>query len=138
MIALALLLAQASVPSPVPVPPAGAPPSASPSRPAAADTPAQSGTPAPTADATSAKEIYKKRCVFCHAADGTGRTKKGKQLKAPNFTSDRWQRHTTDEEIVKAITDGIPKRKMPAFKDKLTPEQIQSLVPYLRSFASKK
>src|SRR3979490_1396443 len=99
MIALALLLAPASGPSPLPVPPAGAPTSASPVRPAAADTPAQSGTPAPTADATSAKEIYKKRCVFCHAADGTGRTKKGKQLKAPNFTSDRWQRHTTDEEI---------------------------------------
>jgi mono/diheme cytochrome c family protein len=137
MIALALLLAQASVPSPVPVPPAGAPPSTSPSRPAA-DTPAQAGTPAPTADAPSAKEIYEKRCVLCHAADGTGRTKKGKQLKAPNFTSDRWQRHTTDEEIIKAIADGIPKRKMPAFKDKLTPEQIQSLVPYLRSFAAKK
>src|SRR4030088_2218135 len=123
MIALALLLAQASVPSPAPVPPPGAAPSGSPSRPATAATPAQSGTPAPTAaDASSAKEIYEKRCVFCHAADGTGRTKKGKQLKAPNFTSERWQRHTTDEEIVKAITDGIPKRKMPAFKDKLTPE----------------
>jgi mono/diheme cytochrome c family protein len=139
MIALALLLAQASVPSPAPIPPPGAAPSGSPSRPATADTPAKSGTPAPTAaDASSAKEIYEKRCVFCHAADGTGRTKKGKQLKAPNFTSPRWQLHTTDEEIVKAITDGIPKHKMPAFKDKLTPEQIQSLVPYSRAFAAKK
>ena len=37
-----------------------------------------------------------------------------------------------------AITDGVRKSKMPAFKEKLTPEEIKSMVPYLRAFAGKK
>lgn len=91
-------------------------------------------SPAPLAGGRPAEEIFQERCIACHGADGTGQTRKGRELKAKDFTRRRWQKHTTDEEIVAAITDGIPRKKMPAFKDKLSPEEIRSLVPYLRSF----
>jgi mono/diheme cytochrome c family protein len=108
MIAFVLaLLAQASIPSPAPIAAGPRPP----------------------------EEIWKARCTVCHGDDGRSRTKKGRQLKAPNFTSARWQKHTTDDEIVTAITDGIPKHKMPAFKDKLSAEEIASFVPFLRKLA---
>ncbi len=87
------------------------------------------------AGAQAPDAVYGRKCDFCHGEDGRGQTKKGKKLKAPNFTSAKWQKHTTDDEIVAAITNGIPKRKMPAFKEKLTPGQIAALVPYLRAFA---
>lgn len=97
---------------------------------------AQTPSPAPIASAPKApEEIWSARCKICHGEDGRSRTKKGRQLKAPDFTSAKWQKHTTDDEIAKAITDGIPKHKMPAFKDKLSAEEIQSLVPYLRKLA---
>ncbi len=112
MIALALaLLAQAVTPSPAPVP-----------------------TPPRTPD-----EIWvQQKCQLCHGRDGKGKTVKGRKYKAPNFTGSRWQKHTTDDEIVEAITDGVKKSKMPSFKDKLTPEEIKSMVPYLRAFAAKR
>jgi mono/diheme cytochrome c family protein len=109
MIALALaLLAQASTPS-----------------------------PAPVAGVRAAKEIWEERCIACHGEDGKAQTKKGRELKAKDFTRPRWQRHTSDKEIVETITNGIPKKKMPAFKDKLSPEEIQAMVPFLRSFGRK-
>lgn len=89
--------------------------------------------PVPVA-ATPAQDLFEKHCVFCHGADGKGQTRKGKELKAPNFTSARFQKHTTDLEMVEAVTDGIPKHKMPAFKDKLSSAEIASLANYVRSF----
>jgi cytochrome c6 len=99
---------------------------------------AQAGlpTPAPVAK-SSLQETWERRCTVCHAAEGTGKTPKGRSLKAPDFTSARWQKHTTDQEIVDAITNGVPKRKMPAFKDKLSEEDIRAFVPYLRALAAK-
>ena len=49
-------------------------------------------------------------------------TKKGQQYKAPDFTNAKWQKHTTDDEIVDAITDGVPKTKMPAFRKSFRPD----------------
>jgi mono/diheme cytochrome c family protein len=93
--------------------------------------------PAPVTGARTPQEIYEKRCTVCHGGDGKGKTKKGRQLKAKDFTRSRFQQHTTDKEIVDAITNGIKKRKMPAFKDKLSPEEIQALVGYVRAFGKK-
>ncbi|HEY6908139.1 MAG TPA: c-type cytochrome [Myxococcales bacterium] len=108
MIALVLaLLAQAPVPPPAPV---------------------QTG---------SAKEIFEKHCTLCHGADGRSQTKKGRQYKAPDFTSAKWQRSTDDEEIADAITNGVPKTKMKGFREKLSQEQIRALIPYLRAFGKK-
>jgi mono/diheme cytochrome c family protein len=117
VIALALaLLAQAAAPSPAP-----------------ADS-------APAAAPRSAEEIWQMKCKFCHGEDGKSQTKKGRKLHAPDFTKAKWQKHTTDQEIVEAVTDGITdkgKPKMPSFKEKLAPGEIQSMVPYLRAFAGK-
>jgi mono/diheme cytochrome c family protein len=93
--------------------------------------------PAPLAGGSAAQEIYQQRCIACHGEDGRGQTKKGRELKAKDFTRPRWQKHTSDEEIVSVITNGIPKKKMPAFKDKLSAEEIRSLVPWLRAFGKK-
>ena len=95
-------------------------------------------SPAPLAGQQSAQDTWDKRCTFCHGADGRSQTKKGKKFKAPNFTKAKWQSHTTDDEIVEAVTDGVPKTKMPAFKDKLSPEEIKAMVPFVRAFGSKK
>jgi mono/diheme cytochrome c family protein len=90
--------------------------------------------PAPVAGLRTPKQIWEERCIACHGEDGKAQTKKGRELKAKDFTRPKWQKHTTDEEIAGAITDGIPKKKMPAFKDKLSAEEIRALVPYLRAF----
>jgi mono/diheme cytochrome c family protein len=100
---------------------------------------AQSAIPAPgpIAGARTPRQNWEERCIACHGEDGKAATKKGRELKAKDFTRPKWQKHTTDQEIVEAITNGIPKKKMPAFKDKLSGEEIQALVPFLRAFGNK-
>ena len=103
---------------------------------AAAVAQAQTPSPAPVASGAGAQEIFEQKCKFCHGEDGRGKTKKGKQYKVPDFTSKKFQKNESDEEIKDAITNGVPKSKMKAFKDKLTPDQIDALAKYVRALGA--
>ena len=52
------------------------------------------------------------------------------QPRARDLTDPQWQSGVTDERIFNSITNG--KGKMPSFKRKLTNEQTESLVAYVR------
>ncbi len=101
---------------------------------AAALAQANTPSPAPVAKGRSAQDNWDMRCTGCHGADGKGQTKKGKALKAPDFTSQKFQQETAEEEIEDAISNGVPKSKMPAFKGKLSDAEIQELVKFVRAF----
>ena len=75
--------------------------------------------------------IYKSKCAMCHGADGKGLTPVGKSMKLKDLASDEVQK-LTDKEILTVITDG--KGKMPAFKGKLTPAEIDAQVKVVRTF----
>jgi mono/diheme cytochrome c family protein len=75
---------------------------------------------------------FQKNCATCHGKDGRARTFKSKHHEhARDLTDPRWQDDVTDERIFNSIENG--KGKMPAFKRRLTTEQINSLVTYVRS-----
>jgi mono/diheme cytochrome c family protein len=78
--------------------------------------------------------LFKKNCVLCHAADGSGSSPSGKALKAKDLGSSEVQKNT-DEQITEILTKG--KGKMPAFGAKLKPEDIKQLVAYVRTLAKK-
>ncbi|HZT61288.1 MAG TPA: cytochrome c [Pyrinomonadaceae bacterium] len=74
---------------------------------------------------------YEKNCATCHGKDGSARTFKSRHHEhARDLTDPKWQTDVTDERIYNTIANG--KGKMPAFKRKLTDEQITSLVAYVR------
>lgn len=75
-------------------------------------------------------KVFKANCVLCHGADGSGNTTAGKALQAKDLRSDEVQKQS-DATLVDAITNG--KGKMPAFGDKLTPDEVKSLVAYVRT-----
>ncbi len=77
------------------------------------------------------RAVFKKNCAECHGEDGTGGTKTvdGKKLKVPNLTAGHALGHF-DDEFIKQITKGGD--GMPAFKEKLTPEQVNELVHLIR------
>jgi len=78
--------------------------------------------------------IFKKNCSMCHGKDGKGFP----ALKTPNFTDPKWQKTTTDKEIVETIKNGKKKTAMPAFKGKLKDDEIQAAIGYVRSLGSSK
>ena len=84
-------------------------------------------------DPKKVERAWKSKCASCHGATGKGDTDKGKELKIPDMTTPAFQAKK-DDEFKKAILDGVEKEKSHAFKDDLTPEQVDALVAYIRSF----
>ncbi|HEY7369149.1 MAG TPA: c-type cytochrome [Thermoanaerobaculia bacterium] len=70
--------------------------------------------------------LFKEYCAVCHGEDGKGKTPKGKQLNARDFTDAEFQEDETDDEMIEVVTEG--EMDMPSFKKKLTKEQIEALV----------
>ena len=82
-----------------------------------------------------AASLYKAKCAACHAADGSGSTAAGKQMQTPDLRSDEVQKQS-DAQLTAATVDGKGK-KMPAYKGKLTDDQVKQLVSYIRDLAKK-
>ena len=78
-------------------------------------------------------DLFKQKCSMCHGADGKGYA----ALKTPDFTDPKVQASLTDKEIAEVIKNGKKGTAMPAFADKLSDEQIHSLVTYIRSLGKK-
>lgn len=82
---------------------------------------------------------WKAKCASCHGQTGKGDTEKGKQLKVEDMSTAAYQAKS-DDVLKKAINDGVHtekdgvKQDMPSFKADLTPDQINGLVAYMRTF----
>ncbi len=93
-------------------------------------------TPAAKATATSdelafARANYAKHCSECHGQEGKGGPVKVEDvtLKVSTFTEGRALKHS-DEDFVEQIEKGGD--GMPKFKDKLSPQEINALVRFIR------
>jgi cytochrome c6 len=76
------------------------------------------------------QKLYGSKCAACHGPDGKGQTAVGKLNKLRDLASSDVQKQS-DEELTTIITGG--KGKMPAYGKSLKPEQIKSLVEYVRT-----
>jgi cytochrome c6 len=73
---------------------------------------------------------YKAKCATCHGPDGKGDTAMGKTMKVKDLGSAEVQKQS-DADVTTIIEKG--KKPMPGYEGKLTKEQIDSLVKYVRS-----
>jgi mono/diheme cytochrome c family protein len=87
-----------------------------------------------TRAADDAAALYKTKCAACHGADGSGNTAMGKAFKLRDLGSDEVQAQS-DAQLTTITSDG--KGKMPAYKGKLTDDQIKGLVGYIRTLKKK-
>lgn len=87
-----------------------------------------------------AKEIWTAQCAKCHGVEGKSDTKIGAKLGAKDFTDALVQASMKDEDMAKAIKDGVKdpdgKTKMKAFvtgaEAPLSDEEVKALVAYVR------
>ena len=86
---------------------------------------------APVAFAADGAAIYKAKCASCHGADGKGQSAMGKKMNLRDLGSPEVQKQT-DKELYDWTADG--KGKMPAYKDKLSADEIKALVAHMRTF----
>ena len=85
-------------------------------------------------------ENWENHCAKCHGADGKGQTKAGRKLNAKDYTDAKVQAEMKDADMIKATADGVFDKqgmeRMKAYKDELSPKEIEELVAYIRKFKS--
>lgn len=87
-----------------------------------------------------AKANFEKFCAGCHGKEGKGDTKLGQKLEARDYTDAKVQSTLKEEEMFKAIKEGLKKGDkvlMKPYSDKFTDAQIKALVAYVKDFAKK-
>jgi cytochrome c6 len=75
-------------------------------------------------------DTYKAKCASCHGATGAGDTAMGKNLKLRDLGSAEVQK-LSDAELTTVIAKG--KKPMPGYEGKLTNDQINDLVKFIRT-----
>jgi mono/diheme cytochrome c family protein len=85
----------------------------------------------PADDLAASRKLYKTTCARCHQENGEGGEVniEGDTFKAPSFKRPGMIK-APDSDLIKGITNGGD--DMPAFKERLTPEQIKDLVRFIR------
>lgn len=91
--------------------------------------------------AQDATQQYDKNCKVCHGPSGKGDGPAGKMLKPPPADLATALKGKADADIAKVIKEGGKalgkSTAMPAFGSKLTDDQIQAIVAYVKGFSSK-
>ncbi|MDQ8205059.1 cytochrome c [Pelagicoccus sp. SDUM812003] len=90
------------------------------------------------ADEFDVVAAWEKDCQKCHAEDGSGLTKKGRKLRLKDYRDPEVQAKMSDEEIVKAINEGVKEDgefTMNAYGEDYTEEEINAFLAYVRSLA---
>lgn len=84
-------------------------------------------------DPRQGKEIYARLCSACHGADGRGsRLPIGKSVPARDLTSMQARRELTRERMIRSVTDGRQGTAMGGFRTRLTAQEIEAVVDYVR------
>src|SRR5262249_44067357 len=96
--------------------------------------PALSTSGAATAERTRAATIrYREYCLSCHSIDGKGTEMRPAMPTIPNFTAGEWQDSKNRTELALSILDGKG-ALMPGFRDRVSEDDAQNLVAYIRAF----
>ena len=99
---------------------------------AASGTRATPSSAEPVADDNA---VYAAKCAVCHGKDGRG-TPNWRAKGQPDFTDAKWQKARTGAQITGFTKEGKGKY-MPAFKSKLSDEEIVAVVARIRAFGKK-
>ena len=90
--------------------------------------------PAFGADLAQGKKIYTDKCLKCHGEKGRGDGPRAYDLskKPADYTDKEKMSKFTDADLRKVVKEG--KKPMPAFGKKLSDEDINGVVAYIRTF----
>jgi len=91
----------------------------------------------PTSWAADAPANWTKHCASCHAPDGSGNTRMGRQSGAKDYRDAKVQAEMKDDAALKALKDGMQvkgKEVMKPFKDKLSEDEMKALIAHMRAF----
>ena len=92
-------------------------------------------SPQSTVDlAAEGRLIFATNCMICHKETGKGGqvTINGRKIDPDDLTTEK-MKAMTDDKLIGYVTNGVEEEGMPAFREKLTPEEIQTVVAHVRT-----
>ncbi len=92
----------------------------------------EAATPQPTVTPSAGKVIYDQQCAICHGKTGKGDTMIANSYQHANLTDAVWGYGSSRDELIRSVTDGIPKTPMRGFKGALSEDEIEQVVDYLK------
>jgi mono/diheme cytochrome c family protein len=90
------------------------------------------------------KQVYDKWCTGCHGDTGAGDGEAAERMlpRPRDFTRGVYQIRTTasgelpmDQDIRHVVEDGMPGTAMPEWKSRLTSEELEAVVAYVKTFS---
>ena len=85
------------------------------------------------ADPVRGKAVYERHCQSCHGLTGRGDGPSATALKVPPANFQRFQSFLkSDEELLRTIEHGIVFSPMHSWRGRLTDEEMQDVVSYIR------
>jgi mono/diheme cytochrome c family protein len=73
------------------------------------------------------ERVWVRKCAACHGRQGRGDTRFARGRPYAVLTDDLWKHGGDLESIRRLICEGDPKSPMPAYRDRLTPEEIDAV-----------
>jgi mono/diheme cytochrome c family protein len=99
------------------------------------------GGPWSSASAEDGKQAYEANCVSCHGAAGKGDGPAGQFMNPKPKEFAAVLKDASDADLAKIVREGGQatgkSALMPAYKGKLSDEQVEAVVKYVRSLAPK-
>lgn len=79
------------------------------------------------------EKLFQANCAFCHAADGTGKNWIGSFLEPHprNLRDAEFMGRVTRQHFISVIREGLPDTSMPAWKNVLSPREIEAIADYV-------
>lgn len=84
--------------------------------------------------AADGTEVFTSRCAPCHGADGKARTPAGKKLGAKDLSESKLSDAAIAQQILEGVKDARGHERMPAFKTKVTADEVSALVAHVKAF----
>lgn len=91
--------------------------------------------PSVAADASRGRQIYARVCSVCHGDQGTGSMWASANLRPPprDFSSQAAKDELTRDRMLAAVSQGRPKTAMQGYSARLSKEDMEGVVDYIRS-----
>lgn len=89
---------------------------------------------APPLHAAGAEELFAKHCVPCHGKDGRAQTAAAWKLGVKDLSLSKATDAEIEKQLIEGRKDSRGNLKMPPFRDKLSPDEIRSLIPVVKAF----
>lgn len=73
------------------------------------------------------ERVWVRKCSACHGREGRGDTRFARGRPYCNLTDDVWKHGRDLDSIRRLVADGDPASPMPAYRGRLTPEEIDAV-----------